>query len=692
MHRLAVLAVAAACAFSSASIETVQAQERRPFTAEDLVRLKRLTEPTLSPDGRTVVFTLRETDLDANRGRTDLWTLDIATKGARPRRLTTHTANDGSAQWSADGRAIYFLSTRSGSNQVWRLNLAGGEAEQVTRLPLDVGTFKVAPNDAKLAVTVEVFADCADFACTKARLDEKNTTKTTGMTHDRLFVRHWDTWADQRVSRLFAYALKEGRLDGEPIALSGALDADIPSKPFGDANDYTFSPDSSKVVFATKLKGSEESWSTNFDLYEVSSDGGEPRNLTQDNPAWDAQPVFSPDGSMLAWRAMTRPGFEADRFHVVVLDLKTGERRALTQGWDRSVSTIAFAKDGKTLYATADHFGQHPLWAIDVKSGKPTMLSGPGAVSAFSVGEREIVFSLASLKSPAELQALTIRGGELRELPKVNADALADIQFGEPEQFTFAGADDETVYAYVVKPAGFDPKRKYPIAFIVHGGPQVSFGNAWSYRWNPQTYAGAGYAAVFIDFHGSPGYGQAFTDSISGDWGGKPLEDLQKGLAAALDKYPWLDGERACALGASYGGYMINWIAGNWPEPFKCLVSHAGIFDSRAMAYTTEELWFDEWEHKGTPFEVPENYEKHNPVNHVANWKTPMLVIHGQLDYRVPYSQGIASFTALQRRAIPSRLLVFPDENHWILKPANSLQWHQEVGSWLDRWTGSETK
>jgi dipeptidyl aminopeptidase/acylaminoacyl peptidase len=691
MHRSSVLfAISFVATSQLAGIATASAQDKHPFSVQDLVRLKRVSEPTLSPDGRTVVFTLRETDLDANRGRTDLWSLDVATKGATPRALTTHTANDNTAQWSADGRFVYFLSTRSGSNQVWRLATAGGEAEQVTNLPLDVGSFKVAPNDAKLAVTLEIFSDCADFPCTRVRLDAEEKSKSTGMTHDRLFVRHWDTWADGRVSRLFLYALKNGRIDGDPVALSGTLDADVPAKPFGDASDYAFSPDSSKVVFATKLKGSHESWSTNFDLYEVSIEGGEPRNLTQDNPAWDAQPVFSPDGSMLAWRAMTRPGFEADRFHVVVADLKTGQRRALTETWDRSVDSIAFSKDSKTLYATADQFGQHPLWAIDVKTGKPTMLSGPGNVDTFSVGEREIIFGLASLKSPNELYALTLRGGELRELPRMNVEALAQVQLGEPEQFTFAGADGVPVYAHVVKPVDFNPGRKYPIAFIVHGGPQVSFGNAWSYRWNPQTYAGAGYAAVFVDFHGSPGYGQAFTDSISGDWGGKPLEDLQKGLSAALEKYPWLDGNRACALGASYGGYMMNWMAGKWAEPFKCFVTHAGIFDSRSMAYTTEELWFDEWENKGLPFEVPENYEKHNPVNHVAQWQKPMFVIHGQLDYRVPYSQGIGAFTALQRRGIPSRLLVFPDENHWILKPANSIQWHEEVLKWLDKWTGAE--
>lgn len=662
------------------------AQSRHPFSVEDLVRLQRISEPALSPDGRTVAFTVRDTDLDANRGRTDLWALDIATKGAQPRRITSHPENDGSAQWSADGRYIYFVSSRSGSNQVWRLPVTGGEADQVTHLPLDVGSFKLAPNGAKLLVSMDVFADCADLACTSARLADTAGSRATGRIYDRIFIRHWDTWSDGRVSQLFVLTLDNGKVQGEPLSLSGSLDADVPSKPFGDASEYTFSPDSSKVVFSARIKGKSEPWSTNFDLYEVAVDGGEPRNLTADNPAWDAQPVFSRDGTQLAWRAMDRAGFEADRFHIVILDLKRGEKRPLTADWDRSVDSMEFSADGKTLYATADNFGQHPLWAIDVKTGKPTMLTGPGHVDSFSVGNEQIVFSLASLKSPAELYAVSTKG-DLRELPRVNADALATVQLGEPEQFTFAGFNDETVYGYVVKPAGFDPQKKYPLAFIIHGGPQVSYANAWSYRWNPQTYAGAGYAAVFIDFHGSPGYGQAFTDSISQDWGGKPLEDLQKGLAAALAKYPWIDGDRACALGASYGGFMINWIAGNWSEPFKCLVNHDGIFDSRGMAYATEELWFDEWEHGGPYYEVPENYEKFNPANFVAKWHVPMLVVHGGHDFRVPDTQGIGTFTALQRRGIPSRLLYFPNENHWVLKPANSIQWHTEVLRWLGEWT-----
>ena len=668
----------------------VHAQSKHPFSVEDLVRLNRVSSPVLSPDGRTVVYNVRETDLAANRGRTDLWSLDITTKGAQPRRITSHPDNDSSAQWSSDGRYIYFLSGRSGSDQVWRLATAGGgEAEQVTRLPLDVGSFKLAPNGSRLIVSAEVFPDCADFACTVGRLDEKSKSKAVGRVYDRIFIRHWDTWNDGRISQLFALTLDNGAVKGDPVPLTAALDADVPSKPFGDASEYTISPDSSKVVFSARIKGKSEPWSTNFDLYEVSIDGGEPRNLTPDNPAWDTQPVYSRDGSQLAWRAMERPGFEADRFHIVIQDVKSGQRRALTQSWDRSIDSFDFSADGKTLYAVTDHFGQHPLWSIDVKTGKPTMLTGPGHVDSFSVGERDIVYALASLKSPSELYTFSIKGGEIRDLPTMNAQLLANVQMGEPEQFTFTGANDETVYAYVVKPVGFNAQKRYPLAFIIHGGPQVSFGNNWSYRWNPQTYAGAGYASIFIDFHGSPGYGQAFTDSISQDWGGKPLEDLQKGLAAALSKYPWIDGDRACALGASYGGFMSNWIAGNWPEPFKCLVNHDGIFDSRGMAYSTEELWFDEWEHGGPQYEVPENYEKFNPANHVSKWTVPMLVIHGEQDFRVPDTQGISTFTALQRRGIPSRLLYFPNENHWVLKPANSIQWHEEVLKWLKEWTGN---
>ncbi len=334
---------------SLGSLSAVAAEGPRPITVDDLVRLQRVSDPAISPDGRTVVFSVRETDMVANRGRTDLWSLDLATKGAQPRRLTTHRENDSSPEWSTDGREIYFLSTRSGSSQVWRLPAAGGEALQVTDLPLDVGTFRLAPNASRIAVTLEVFPDCADLACSSQRASEK--PKDTGQVYDRIFVRHWDTWTDARISQLFALKLSNG-VATDPVSVSAALDADVPSKPFGDQSEYAFSPDGSKLVFSARLKGKSEPWSTNFDLYEVAADGSGLRNRTEDNPAWDTQPVFSRDGTQLAWRAMERPGFESDRFHVVIEDLKNGQRRALTKEWDRSVDGMAFSNDGRTLFVT----------------------------------------------------------------------------------------------------------------------------------------------------------------------------------------------------------------------------------------------------------------------------------------------------------------------------------------------------
>ena len=667
----------------------LRAAEKTAFSADDLVRLDRVSDPQASADGRYVAFSVRETDMDANKGRTDLWLLDLDAEKPEPRRLTQHEANDSKPRWSADGASLYFLSTRSGSSQVWRLALAGGEAMQVTRFPVDVNELKVAPRGGRLLLSMEVFPDCAELDCTAKRLEADEKSPAKGHAHERVFVRHWDTWSDGRNAQLFSVELDDaGNVKGAPVSLSGRLDADVPSKPMGGDEEFNFSPDGTRVVFAARVKGKDEPWSTNFDVYEIAADGsGEPRNLTANNPAWDTQPAYSSDGRWLAWMAMERPMFEADRFQLVLRDLKSGETRRLTQAWDRSIDRFTFSPDSRRVFATTDHLGQHALWSIDLRSGKPTLNQATGQVTDFSVGPQQVVFALAGLDAPADLYGVNLGGGRAHRLTHFNAARLAQRALARFEQFTFAGWNNEPVYGYVMKPATYSEGATYPVAFVVHGGPQVSYGNAWSYRWNPQVYAGAGFGVVFIDYHGSPGYGQAFTDSISGDWGGKPLEDLRKGLAAALEKYPWLDGKRACALGASYGGYMMNWIAGNWPDGFRCLVDHAGIFDARAMYYQTEELWFEEWENGGPQFEKPENYEKHNPVNHVSSWRTPMLVIHGQLDFRVPYAQGLSTFTALQRRGIESRLLIFPDENHWILKPHNSLLWHKEVLDWLARWT-----
>ncbi|MNS65185.1 Prolyl tripeptidyl peptidase precursor [compost metagenome] len=383
---------------------------------------------------------------------------------------------------------------------------------------------------------------------------------------------------------------------------------------------------------------------------------------------------------------MARPGFEADKYSIFLRDVATGQTRQIAANWDRSADGLQWSADGKTLYTTAGDVGQTRLFAIDTRNGSVLPLTGEGHVGAFQQTPSGFVMSVDTLTSPADLYFKTWRGREMpRRLTNVNPQ-LANKAFGQFEQFSFPGWNDETVHGFVIKPANYVEGQKYPVAFLIHGGPQGSFGNGWSYRWNPETYAGAGYAVVMIDFHGSTGYGQEFTDAISQHWGDRPLEDLQKGWAAAQEKYSFLDGNNACALGASYGGYMINWIAGNWSDAFKCLVNHDGVFDTFGMGYSTEELWFTEWEYGGTPWENPEGYQKFNPANHVQNWKTPMLVVQGDLDYRIPTAQGLSTYTALQRRGIDSRLVFFPNENHWVLKPANSLQWHNEVFGWLDKY------
>ncbi len=677
-------------AFSSSHVATARStppDAATPFSVQDLVRLARLSEPAVSPDGKRVAYTLRTTDMDANRGRMAIWLIDARKRNAAPTRVTDLEANSSSPEWSGDGRFLYYVSNRSGSSQVWRV-APGGDAQQVTALPLDVGAFHVSPRGDRIVISTDVFVDCATLACTKERLDSTAHRHEHGILYERVFVRHWDTWSDGRRSHLFSIALNSsGSADATPIDLTAGLDGDVPGKPFGGAEDFAISPDGQQTAFSVRVQPVGEPWSTNFDIYLVPTAGGTPRNLTADNPAEDDQPAFSPDGTRLAYLASERPGVESDRLHLMLVDLKTGAKHPLTQNWDRSIGSYRWSNDGKTLFATTDHLGQHPLWAIDAATGRAAAITGDGQVEGFSVGPKEIFYTLSTLSSPADLYSVGFDGGKSRQLTHVNQEALAARRLGEYQQYNFAGANNDNVFGYVIKPVNFKRDQKYPVALLIHGGPEGSMANEWHWRWNAQAFAGAGYGVVMIDFHGSTGYGQAFTDSIVGDWGGKPLEDLKLGLAAALKQFPWLDGDDACALGGSYGGFMINWIAGAWPDRFKCLVSHDGILDQRSMYYSTEELWFPEWENGGTEYSNPAGYAKFNPVDHVAQWKTPMLVIHGELDYRVPLAQGLGVFTALQRRGVPSEFLYFPDENHWVLKPADSIQWYDTTLAWLNRWT-----
>jgi dipeptidyl aminopeptidase/acylaminoacyl peptidase len=661
--------------------QTVQA---RPLTIDDVVSFARIGSADVSPDGHWLVWDQRETDLAANRGRTDVWRLDLTRKGAAPEKLVADpSVNESSPTFSPDGRWVYFLSDKGGHGNVWRVAATGGAASAVT-IDQDIGGFRLSPAGDRLVVWADRPVGARTLADTKPA-----TTDSNARVYDQLFVRHWDTWADGQRSQLFVLAIKDGVAAGSGVALTGGLVGDTPSKPFGDGSEIAWSRDGRTVYFALREAGRIESLSTNLDIFSVAADGSSvPANLTAGNKATDSLPTISPDGRWLAYAAMKRPGYESDRMVLQLRDLTTGTVRALTDDWDRSVGSITWAQDGKTIYVTAQDVGDDAIFAIDVASGKATRLTGDGSAASVLATAKGVIFTLNSLTAPSDFYMLPAKGrARPVRLTEVNRQRLAGIDMPTIDHFSFAGANGDTVWGYAVKPAGLAKGAKVPVAFLIHGGPQGSFGNSWSYRWNPAIFAGAGYGAVMIDFHGSTGYGQAFTDAINRDWGGKPFEDLKLGLAAATARYGWLDRSKACAAGGSYGGYMVNWIAGNWPDGFRCLITHDGVFDARAMAYETEELWFDEWEHGGPYFEKSAEYEKWNPVQHVDQWKTPMLIIHGEKDFRIPDTQGLGAFTALQRRDIPSRLVIFPDENHWVLKPKNSKLWYHQVLGWMDKWT-----
>ncbi|MDX9750396.1 MAG: S9 family peptidase [Flavobacteriales bacterium] len=667
------------------------AAQQKPFTYHDMLMLDRIGGLSVDPAGDRALFSVRSTDMANNKGVGSLYLKDLKRPAAPEVRLAVGDSGASSARWMPDGSGIVFLSARRGGTmQLFRSDVHGGPVEQLTRLPLSVQAYRLMPDGSGAVVALAVFPDAPGdaVAATAQRLADKPAD--SGQLYDRLFVRHWDTWTDGTRNHLYHVAFASGKL----TPLTPGLDGDVPSKPFGGEDDFTIAPDGRTVYFSVRIAGKTEPWSTNFDIYSVPVTGGAHTNLTAANPAWDAHPQLSPDGKRLAYVAMERPGFEADRFALHVRDLATGRTTAIAPDWDRSVGAFQWARDGRSILVTAQDLGRRRLFRIDTQKHTVSQLSNDGSIDAFVETPRGIVFLKSGLNSPSQLFAARPKAQRIDDgatlLTGINK-VLEQRAFGAYEQFSFPGWNDATVHGFVIKPANYVEGRKYPVAFLVHGGPQGSFGDGWSFRWNPQTYAGAGYAVVMIDFHGSTGYGQAFTDAISRHWGDRPLEDLQKGWAHALRTYPFLDGDRAAALGASYGGYMVNWIAGVWPQPWKALVSHCGVFDTRSMGYSTEELWFSDWENGASVFKDPAVHDTFNPLLHAHEWRVPMLVVHNDNDLRVPMDQGIGAFTALQANNVPSKMLRFPDENHWVLKPRNSKRWHDEVFGWLDRWIGEGT-
>lgn len=656
----------------------------RPITETDLVMMKRVSAVAASPDGNMIAYQLRETDLAANKGKTDLYMLKLGSADPQPVMFASKPdKNEHDPAFSPDGKSIYYISNQSGSDQIWRYDIASATSMQASNFKADVSGFKISPNGQTFAIWGDIARDCGEFGCDTDG-DTSKPGPGTGRAYDRLMVRHWDQWETPGYySRVFTVALEaDGKLSSSAIAMDGTLVGDAPTKPFGGGEEISWSADGSAVLFTLRHADAHEAKSTNLDIYRSALRAANPVNLTADNAGMDTTPAASPDGKYLAWTSMARATYEADRLVVKLMDLKSGKVIALTDAWDRSVGSLAWAADSKSLLVTAQDVLETPLFRVDLK-GKVTRLTARGNIAeAVPLKNGGVVYAINSITGPSDLVHMNAKGTTTR-LTNVNADTFATLNPVNYQMFDFSGANGDRVYGQIVKPQG--AAGKLPVLLLVHGGPQGTFNNSWSYRWNPAVMAAQGYAVVSIDFHGSTGYGQKFTDSINQNWGGWPLEDLQKGMDAVGKIDTQLDTANACALGGSYGGYMMNWISGNWPDRFKCLVNHAGIFDLRAMAYETEELWFDQWDNGG-PWTTRSDAEKWNPVNHVAKWKTPTLVIHGEKDYRIPYSQSLAAFTALQQQGVESKLLVFPDENHWVLKPKNSIQWHRTVFDWVGKY------
>ncbi len=667
----------------------------RPITIDDLLAVKTVNDPQVSPDGKHVVYVVSEIDHATEKSNSDLWV--VPTSGGEPRRLTTSTAADNSPRWSPDGKSIAFISTRGGSSQVWILPIeAGGEARQLTKLPIDASGPIWSPKGDKIAFVSEVYPGKTPEE-TAAKDKEKEASKSKVRVFDSLMIRHWSSWDEGKRSHLFV----ADAATGTATDLIPKWTANVPPGPFGGSSDYSFAPDGKELAFTSEPL-EKMAWSTNTDVWAVPVAGGEPKNLTAENRGADGSPSYSPDGKYLAYLSQETEQYEADLHVLTILNRATGTRIELNRTLDRPVMGYQWGGsrkvDGGTvrdLFATIDSRGGEPIYrfsTLEAPDGllytsepKPVVEGGVNAAVDVSPDGKTIVFAKHSVQAPAEVYRAASDGTGLQALTHHNAPLTAQLDLPKAEGFSFKGADNDEVSGWLIKPPGFDPKKTYPVLFLIHGGPQGAWHDEWHGRWNYAMFASPGYVLVAVNPRGSTGYGQKFTLQISKDWTGRVYKDLMLGLDHALKTYPYLDSSKVAAAGGSYGGFMVNWIAGH-TDRFKALISHAGVFDLTSKYGTTEELWFPEFEFGGTPWDKPEIYRDQSPSGFVKAFKTPTLVIHGALDFRVPDAQGIGMFTALQRQGVASRLVWFPDEGHWIAKPANRIVWWREMQDWLAKY------
>ena len=653
------------------------------FTVEEMLKIRRVSDPQLSPDGRFVAYVVTDVSLERNKRVNHLWV--VPTAGGEPIALVQDDKPDTSPRWSPDGKRLAFLSTRDDGSQVWVVDMAQGRAvgkpRQVTTVATEVSSFAWSPDGKWLAFASDVYPTCSSAACNKQALKDFEDRKSKARVIDQLLYRHWVSWKDGRFSHLF---LVPSDGSSEPRDLTPGA-ADVPPFSLGGPDDYAFSPDSKEVAFARKTDA-VEAISTNSDLFllDVTNPAAEPRKITA-NAAADGGPAYSPDGRYIAYRAQQRPGFEADRWQLMLYDRKSGEHKSVTAEWDRSVDSYAWSPDSKALNITAEDSGEGAWFALELNGKAPTRMKLGGTVGdiRMTADGQTFVYTRHTLDRPTEIYRVSVKDGSGGPLTRSNP-GLAAFKLRPAESVWYEGAGGTKIQAWVVKPPDFVEGRKYPLLYLVHGGPQNSWHDGWTFRWNAQVFASAGYVVFMPNPRGSTGFGQQFTDDISGDWGGKVYEDLMKGADFA-EALPYVDKGRTGAAGASYGGYMMDWFLGHTTR-FKAIVTHSGVYNLTSMYGVTEELWFPEWDLKGTPWSNPDLYARLSPHTYAKNFKTPTLVTHGELDFRVPIGEGFQLFTALQRQGVPSKMVYFPDEGHWINKPANSALWYHEFIAWMDRW------
>lgn len=652
-------------------------QARRPITFEDLMAVKRISDPQVSPDGRLVAYVESDVDLDANKSTSNIWI--VPTAGGEARRLTMGSDSSSRPRWSPDGSEIAFIYNHHGDAQVWINGVEGWDPREITHISTGADGVTWSSKGDTLLFTSQVYPDCADDACNKQKSDEAEKSKVKARVIDELLFRHWTDWRDGKYTHLFAVSAQ----GGTPRDLTpGAFDS--PTFFLGAPDGYDVSPDGAEVCYTSNRTG-HPAWTTNNDLYIVPTSGGPAKNITADNPGSDASPQYSPDGRYIAYTSQARDGYESDLFRLRVYDRRTGKISDLTTGFDQWVTSFAWAADSDSIFFTAPVAGRSPVFRTSVSHPRvEKVLDGENEELQVMSGGGALVVTRSSINQPQEIYRVLLPGGVPMQLTHENDALLGTLEMNPVESMVTTGGLHQNVESFLLKPPGFNPNLKYPAIFLIHGGPQGDWNDGWGYRWNAQMFAARGYVVMMTNFHGSTGYGQKFLEEISGDWGGAPYQDL---MAAAdqLESLPYVDKTRMGAAGASYGGYMIDWIAGH-THRFKALVSHDGVFDLRSMYGETEELWFAEWELKGVPWEHPGLYEKFSPSYFVQNIQTPMLVVEGGRDFRVPEGQAFQLFTSLQRRGIPSKLLYFPDEGHFVLKPQDSGLWYKTVLGWLDQY------